>query len=99
MRSWGRSSNLIVEKVSAASGSTPVFSKIDYSMCLLSHLPIVLTLLHLYRGCLAQSRQARAAAILNVHLETSDEKARRRRAMRRRQCRVLRRSMFDEAMG
>ena len=69
----------VVDKVSAASGSTPVYSKIDYSMSLLSlfllftftnvrarsqtssHLPMVLTLLHLYRGgCLAQSRQGGA---------------------------------------
>jgi hypothetical protein len=70
----------VVEKVSAASGTTLVHSKIDYSMSLLSlslsrlllltfeptvrlvsHILMVLTLLHLYRGgCLSQSGQGGA---------------------------------------
>ena len=37
---------------------------------------MVLTLVYLYRGgCLLKADMARAAAILNANLETSDEKA------------------------
>ena len=89
----------VVEKVSAASGSTPVYSKTDYSMSLLpllfpfaftkirthgqtsSHLSTVPTWFSLFFTFIAAvillkgDKVARAAAILNANMETSDKKA------------------------
>ncbi|EDR10105.1 uncharacterized protein LACBIDRAFT_293728 [Laccaria bicolor S238N-H82] len=67
----------VVQKVSAASGSTPVYSKIDYI-----RLVAIFPWFSLFFTFIAAvvlfkaDKVARAAAVLNANLETSDEKAR-----------------------
>ncbi|KIK01823.1 hypothetical protein K443DRAFT_98023 [Laccaria amethystina LaAM-08-1] len=66
----------VVEKVSAASGSLPVYSKIDYSELIVIFAWFSLFFTFIAAVVLLKAdKVARAAAILNANLETSDEKA------------------------
>lgn len=66
----------VVDKVSAASGSTPVYSKIDYIrlVAIFPWFSLFFTFIAAV-VLLKADKVARAAAIVNANLETSDEKA------------------------